>query len=494
MSIAWTPHAGQKLGMKFLLSHPSAALFASPGTGKTTIVYGAFKILQKKKFARKMLVIAPLKPAHLVWGPEASKWTDFEHLRVEVLHGPDKDAALARDADVYVINPDGLDWLLDARRTTNARGKVSVTIDLKGFKALGFDTLVLDELTLWKHTGSGRHKALKQVIATFQRRWGLTGTPAPNGLQDLFGQVYMLDMGRAFGPFVTHFRNEFFVPSFDGYTYHLARDAEKRIYERLRPLVLRLEATDYVDMPMVVPTLRKFPLPAGARKLYDKLEEDMIAEMHGVPITAVTAAALSTKIRQIASGGIYIDELMVELLGKKVGKMEKIEGSGRPWLLVHNEKTEMLDDLTEELNGEPLLVAYEFHHDLARIEKWYRNRFKEEIPNIGSGVAPKRSAEIEREWNAGNLPVLAGHPRSMGHGLNLQQSGNQIAWYSTTWDLELYDQLIARVARQGSKHKRVFVHHFVAEKTIDETIYFVLNSKRKTQNALLEALKIIKRR
>lgn len=489
MSIAWHPHAGQKLGVSFLLKHPSAGLFADPGVGKTTMVMGAFKILQKKKLASRMLVIAPLKPCHLVWGPESQKWTDFAHLRVEVLHGPGKDEALARDADIYVINPEGLDWLLDATRTTNRKGRVSVTIDLKGFKALGFDTLVLDELTLWKHTSSGRHKALKQVVATFARRWGLTGTPAPNGLIDLFGQAYMLDLGRAFGPFITKFRNEFFVPSYDGHSYNLSIGAEKRIYERLKPLVLRLKATDYVDMPMIVPTIRKFPLPPAARKFYDKLEEEMVAELNGTTLTAVTASTLSTKIRQIASGGVYVDDVVSEILGKKTPKTEVITSTGRPWLHIHNEKTELLDDLVEELNGSPLFIGYEFHHDLARIEKWHKGRFKTDIPNLGSGVSTARAKALEAEWNAGKLPVLTGHPRSVGHGLNLQSSGNHIVWYTTPWDLELYDQFIGRIARQGSKHKRVFVHHLIAEKTIDERIYAVLNSKRKTQNALLEALK-----
>lgn len=489
MSEPWKPHAGQKKAVKFLVEHANAGLFADPGTGKTSAVYAAFLFLKKRKLARKMLVIAPLKPAWLVWPAEAQKWTDFTGLRVEVLHGPGREEAIRRDADVYVINPDGLDWLLGAERSKTKSGKVSVSIDYAGFRDLGFDVLVLDELTLWKHTQSGRHKALKQVIGTFQRRWGLTGTPAPNGLIDLFGQCYMLDMGKAFGPYVTHFRNAFFVPSFDGNGYLLQAGAQDRIYERLRPLVLRLVASDYVDMPDIVQNVIKFKLPPDVKKLYDKLEDDMVAWMDDNVISAVNAAAVSTKLRQVVSGGVYIDETINDILGKKKSKSIITEG-GRSWINLHDEKTDLIADLVEELNGQPLLVGYDFHHDLDRLTR----RFGKDVPNLGSGVSPKKMLEIERAWNAGDIPLLLGHPRSMGHGLNLQGSGNHCAWYSMTWDLELYDQFIRRIARQGSKHRRVFVHHLLAEGTIDTRIFYVLRNKSKTQNALLTALQDMKRR
>lgn len=485
MSIPWKPHNGQKMAVKFLLEHAAAGLFADPGVGKTSAVYGAFKVLQKKKLAKKMLVIAPLKPCWLVWPLERDKWTDFEHLRIEVLHGPKKDEALARDADVYVINPDGLDWLLDAKRIKNPKtGKVQVVVDLNRFKKFGFDTLVLDELTLWKHHQSGRHKALKQVVGSFQRRWGLTGTPAPNGLIDLFGQVYMLDMGKAFGPYITHFRQQFFVPSYDGFGWNLKKDAEQLIYDRLRPLVLRLAAEDYVDMPMIVENVLKFDLPDHVQKVYDALEEDMFTTLEGHPIAAANAAAVSTKLRQVCSGGVYIDDVLSRIMGKK---MVRASG-GRDWVALHDEKTDLISDLVEELNGEPLLVAYDFHHDLARLQ----HRFGKDVPYIGGGTSPAVATQIERDWNLGKIPLLLGHPQSMGHGLNLQKSGSHIAWYSLTWNLELYDQFIGRIARQGSTNRRVFIHHLLAKGTIEERIFWVLRSKDKTQNALLTALKDIR--
>jgi SNF2 family DNA or RNA helicase len=433
-----------------------------------------------------MLVIAPLKPCYLVWPLEVQKWIDFYDFKVEVLHGPKKDEALEREADIYVINPDGLDWLLEAKKSKNQRGKIKVDVDVKAFAAMGFDTLVLDELTLWKHHGSGRHKALKAVLGTFARRWGLTGTPVPNGLIDLFGQIYMLDMGRSFGPYITHFRQQYFLPSFDGFGWNLQKDADARIHERIRPLVLRLAAEDYVDMPMIVENIKKFELPKNVQKIYDELEADAITYLEGHPIAAANAAAVSTKLRQVASGGVYIDEVVSQIMGKKA---VRVRGE-RDWVALHDEKTDMIEDLVEELNGEPLLVAYDFHHDLARLQK----RFGKDVPCIGGGTSPQRATEIEALWNQRKIPLLLGHPQSMGHGLNLQRGGSHVAWYSLTWNLELYDQFNGRIARQGSIHKRVFVHHLLAKGTLEERIFWVLRNKDKTQNALLEAMKDLRRK
>jgi SNF2 family DNA or RNA helicase len=480
--IPWTPHKGQKLGVKFLLEHAAAALLADPGVGKTSMVLAAFAFLKKRKLANKMLVIAPLKPVWLVWPYEVLKWKDFFHLRVEVLHGPDKAEALERDADIYVINPDGLDWLLDAERKKNIRGRVSVTTDVKAFKALGFDTLVLDELTLWKHPGSGRHKALKTVLDTFSRRWGLTGTPVPNGLLDLFGQVYCLDMGRSFGPYITHFRREYFLPSFDGFGWNLQKGAEQRIYDRIKPLALRLDANDYIDMPALVENVIKFDLPTDAQRIYNELEEDLFTKLDTATITAANAASASTKCRQVASGGIYLNTPMSEAptLVKKLGRLGK-----REVLHLHDEKTELVADLVEELQGSPLLVAYDFNHDLERLQK----RFGKDVPYIGGGTSTARATELEGLWNAGKIPLLLGHPQSIGHGLNLQQAGNHVCWYSPTWNLELHDQFNGRVRRQGQKSNRVFVHYLLARDTVDEIIYWAIKAKNKTQTSLLAALK-----
>lgn len=472
MTEPWKPHAGQKRMVKFLIENNAAALFADPGLGKTSTVYAAFSFLKKHDIAKRMLVIAPLRPAQLVWPAEQQKWKDFAHLKVVVLHGKDKDALLHSDADVCVTNPESLDWLLDARKdNSGAGGKVRVTCDLKAFRRLGFDTLVLDELTLWKRTSTVRFKSLKAVRPTFARAWGLTGTPIPNGLLDLFGQCLILDMGRAFGPYVTGYRRQFFVPDYTGWNWRLQEGAEERIYDRLRPLALRLAAEDYVDMPDLVENVVRFDLPPEARKIYKELEDEFIAEVEGGTIVASNAAAASTKLRQCTNGAVYTSD--------------PSDAGPRRWSHVHDGKLDLLTELVEGLQGTPLLCFYDFEHDLQRILK----RFGKDTPNIGSGVGARRATEIERAWNAGEVPLLLGHPMSIGHGLNLQGSGNHVAWFGLPWARDLLDQGNGRVRRQGSRHQTVFAHYLVARGTIDEAVVGALRSKEKVQTALLRALR-----
>ena len=483
----WVPSRDQVKGMKFLLEHAAAGLFADPGCRKTSIVYGAFKILRKKGLARKMLVIAPLRVARLVWPAEARKWIEFNDLRIEVLHGPKKAEALRRDADVYIVNYDGLDWLLGATRTRSERtGRVSVTVDLAGFRKLGFDTLVCDELSRLKHTQSGRHKAVKAISGTFARRWGLTGSPAANGLEGLFGQTLILDQGRSFGPYITHYRNKYFLPSYDGFGYVLRKGAEEEIYARLRPLILRLEAT---DLPDLVENVIRFDLPPDARKIYDQMEDIMLARLGAEVVVAANAGVASIKCRQIANGGLYRDPDVEKLLrGRK---------AEREWFNIHDGKTNLVEELIDELQGKPLLVAYDFRHDLDRLRKRFGVReellFDGDLPILGAGVSPKREAAIEAAWNRGELPLLLGHPQSVGHGLNLQGSGNaHVCFYAGTWDEELHDQFIRRVRRGGNTARRVFAHYLLARDTVDEAVFFALHQKGRVQKAFLDALKNIR--
>lgn len=464
----WRPHLGQKKAVKFLLEHAAGGLFATPGTGKTSAVYAAFKVLKKRCLANKMLVIAPLRPVSLVWPLEAKKWIDFRDLRVEILHGKDKEKALLRDADVYVINYEGLAWLFDIQVHRSPTGKKSVTINAAKFQKYGFDTLVVDELSRVKHPQSITFKTLKPALQFFSRRWGLTGSPAPNGLTDLFGQCYIMDMGRTFGQYITHFRNQYCNPSKDGFGWVVREGADKEIYNRIKPLVLRLAAEDYVDMPDLVPRRIMFDLPPEVRQTYDEMEEDMFSRLAAGEVVAANAAAASSKCRQIANGGVYLEDQ-----------------DERKWSNLHTMKVDLLHDLYEELQGEPILVAYEFNHDLDRL----LIRFGKNTPYIGGGVSTRRAAEIEGAWNRGEIPLLLGHPKSIGHGLNLQASGFHVCWHSMIWDLEMYQQFTGRVHRQGQKAKRVFVHHIMASKTLDETIWYTLQQKDKTQNALFEALK-----
>lgn len=444
--------------------------------GKTAVVLKALDALIKGKVAKRTLVIAPLRVCQLVWPTEPNEWEDLKHLRVGLLHGKNKEQILAdrKNYDILVINPEGLEWLLCG---PNSRG----VVNKKRFKSFDFDTLVIDELTKFKTTSSQRFKLLKQVLPTFQRRWGLTGTPAPNGLMDLFGQMYMLDMGNALGQYVTHYRTRYFYNTDGmGWKWALNAGAAELIYEKIKPLAMRAAAEDHLELPQVQPLKIMVELPPKVRELYAKVEYDLLAKLEDRTVTAANAAAASTKCRQICNGAVYIDDDIAA----------KVEGKKRDVLFLHDEKLNALESLIDELQGEPMLVAYEFNHDLARLRK----RFPD-APYIGSGVTEKKAKEIEAAWNAGALPLLFGHPSSMGHGLNFQKGHAQhVCWFSMLWDLELYDQFIKRVLRQGNKALRVYVHHIMARGTIDEVIFQVQRHKAKTQTALLEALKSRKRR
>lgn len=477
----WTPHNYQKKAVKFLLEHAAAALFLDPGLGKTSITLAAIKILKKKKLLDKVLIIAPLRVAHSVWPGELDKWSDFEDLKVVVLHGPKKEELLEEDADIYVINPEGLDWLLQVKKTRTLSGKVQVSVDLSRWKKLGFDTLVVDELSKFKNTQSVRFKAMKLVTHTFARRWGLTGSPASNGLMGLFGQCYMLDQGRTLGKYITKYRSEYFDKGYDGFSWDLKDGADERIYQRLAPLALRMSAEDYLKMPKLVENNIKIELPDPVRQIYNELEHGLVSSIDNKVVTAATAAVASVKCRQVANGGIYLDP--------DVEALVKVPKGSREWVNLHTEKVDALADLIEELQGSPVLVAYDFAHDLDRL----RQKLGLDVPYIGSGVSPKKFKAIEAEWNAGKLPVLLGHPQSIAHGLNLQEVGNHVCWHSMTWDFELYDQFIRRILRQGNRHKRVFVHHFIANDTVDESMYYAIKSKKKGQDALFDALKKLAR-
>lgn len=465
----WSPHTYQRKGVKFLLEHAAAALFWDPGLGKTSVTLAAFSFLKKQKVATKALVIAPLRVAHNVWPNEIAEWADFNHLKVCVLHGPKKEELLQSDADIFVINPEGLEWLI------YGQGNPRKIFDLKAWRKLGFDTLIIDELTKFKHSKGVRFKALKHVLGTFARRWGLTGSPAANGLLDLFGQCYVLDEGHSLGRYISHYRAEYFLnPDNQGWSWVLKAGAAERIYERIRPLALRLAAEDYLDMPPLVDVWDMLELPPKMRRIYEDIEEALLAKVEDKRIVAANAAAVSAKLRQIANGGVYIDGDIAAI----------IDGRERSTLHLHDVKTEWLQDLVESLNGSPLLIAYEFKHDLERIQKAFKD-----IPYIGGGVSTAQAKDHIKAWNAGEYPVMAVHPASAGHGLNLQGgSAAHLAFYSLTWDFDQYDQLIRRIWRQGTKASKIFRYHAIMKGTVDETMRHALAGKNRTQQALFKAL------
>lgn len=481
--VPWQPRSYMKRAVKFLLEHAAAGLLLDPGLGKTSITLAAIKMLIKNKMVGKVLVIAPVRVCYEVWPAEIAKWKDFKDLRIQILHGPNKDKALATEADIYVINFEGLDWLFKTKKTKTTSAKTgrmttSVSVDTRRWKSLGFDLLVVDELSKVKHTNTNRFKALKLVIGTFARRWGLTGSPSSNGLLDLFGQCYILDQGNALGPYISRYRSMYFDPSYDGYNWVLREGSKEKIYERVAPLMLRMSANDYLDMPALIENNIYVDLPDHVMDVYNHLEDDLIARIGDKTIVAATAASASIKCRQVANGGIYLDQDVLTLI--------KAPKTNRAWVNLHTKKVDALADLIEELQGNPLLVAYDFEHDLDRL----REKLGQDVPYIGGGVSMKRSSELVKLWNAGKLPWLLGHPQSMAHGLNLQEVGHHICWHSLTWNFELYDQFIRRILRQGNKSKKIFNHHLLARGTLDDKIMLpVLKSKRNGQEAFFTALK-----
>lgn len=428
-----------------------------------------------------MLIVAPLRPMRLVWPAEAHKWTDFHELKVAVLHGWRRDELLASDADVCVTNFESLDWITDAKWVANPSNpkRKQLVVDLRRFKALGFDTLVVDEVSRLKHYKSNRSRTVQIIANTFARRWGLTGTPAGNGLEGLFGQCLAIDGGRTFGPYITHFRARYMLPHPSGFGWLMRKGANDEIYERVKPMAIRLEARGTAP---VVDNVLKFDLPPAARRVYDALEEEMVARIGERKVVAVSAGVASMKCAQVAEGGIYLDPDVRELLAGR-------RPADREWEDLHEEKVDLVEELVEELNGQPLLVAYDFRHGLERLKRRFKN-----VAVLGSGVSPKEEARIEAAWNANDLPILLGHPQSIGHGLNLQRGGaRHLAFHSLSWDWELVDQMIRRLRRRGGAD-RVTVHWLVARDTVDEVKFWAVRGKAKTQDALLDALKNVRKR
>lgn len=463
----WIPKPHQDVAVRFLIKHHYAALLMDPGLGKTTVALRAFQVVRKARSCHNALVIAPKRVAYNVWthdeGGEFWEWAeDFGDLEVTLLHGPKKDERLKEDADIYVTNVDSIRWLVED-------GGLDFLIRKKKV-----DCLIIDELSRFKRPKIKRFKMIKPFLGRFRRRWGLTGSPAPNGLIDLFGQIYMIDQGATLGQYITRYRHKYFYPSgYGGYTWTLQEGSEKKIHKALKKVAVSMRAQDHLELPALITQNLWVNLPQKVRKHYNDLEKKYITAIEEDMIIAANAAVARGKCRQAASGGLYVDE------GHRKRKS----------IMLHDEKTNALMELINELQGQPLLVAYEFHHDLERISVAFKKK-KWEVHALNGKTTEKRTSELIKMWNFGLLRVLFAHPAAVGHGLNLQKSsGSHICWYSLTWDFELYDQFIRRVWRQGNDSERVVVHRILARDTVDSDIEKVLKKKKRRQDALIEALK-----
>ena len=448
----WNPHQYQQNAVKFLVENGSGQLWLDPGLGKTSITLEAIKILKAANAINKVLILAPLRPCYAVWPEEIQKWDNFNGMSISILHGATKDKKLHDNSLIHVINFEGLQWLAS-------------TIKRLGIK-MPYDMLVVDEISYLKNTRTQRFKALSPMLDQFKRRFGLTGSPAPNSLMDIFGPQLVIDRGATFGKYITHFRTNYFYPTgYGGYTWQIQAGAEEKIHEALANKVLRMSAQDYLDLPELIYNRVYVHLPEKAMKLYKDLEDKLLIDIENGQVTAMNAAVAVGKCQQIANGAIYLD------------------GEERQTQEVHDEKLIAVADIVEELSGQPCIIGYHFKHDLERLQKLFPD-----APVIGSGVSGDKMTGIINRWNMGQVPILLAHPQSAGHGLNLQGAGHAVIWFSNTWSLEIFEQFIRRLWRQGQRNN-IVVHQIIAKKTIDEAIVAAINSKDKTQQSLMLAIK-----
>lgn len=471
----WNPHRYQLRAMELAVTRPdgAAAIFADPGLGKTSISYGVIKILKDHGMFRRALVVAPRRPANSTWPRERDKWTQFSAFTIASAMGSrlQRREALCAKSDILITHYDLL----------ASRGDVVGLVEMieEQEKITGifpFDVLILDESTKVKNSSTARYKALKKIAHKFERRILLTGTPAPNGLHDLFGQITTADGGVRLGTTLGRFHREYFTPEFiPGVPvpkWNPQRDAEERIFAKIGDMCLRLKAEDYIDMPERLFNTIAVQAPADAMKAYRKVERDYIAGWKNGTIKASNAASSAMKLRQIASGTVYAND----------------EHDARVVEHLHSAKAEALIDLIEEQEGQPLMVCVAFRSEVEYLRRVLADEGYGDVPYIIGGITDKRANELEDRWNRGEIPVLLVHPTTVSLGLNLQAGGNAVCWYSLTWNLEEFDQTNRRVWRQGQQSKTCVIHMITTEGTIDQRIAETLSSKDADQSRLFAAL------
>ena len=439
------PHDYQRYVTSYIEENLISAIFLDMGLGKTIITLTAIFDLTLDSFqVRKVLVIAPLRVARDTWPLEIEKWDHLKGLKYKVAVGTEAErkAALMQKAQVYIINRENVDWLIN-----------------KGGVPFDFDMVVIDELSSFKSHQAKRFKALMKVRPKVNRIVGLTGTPASNGLMDLWAEFRLLDMGHRLGRFIGRYREDYFVPDKRNqqiiFSYKAKPGAEEAIYEKISDITISMKGSDYLKLPDLVINEVSVKLSEDELKTLDEMKKELITTIEGEEITAANAAALSGKLLQMANGAVYDDNGEV--------------------IQIHDKKLDALEDLIEAANGKPVLIAYWFKHDLSRILK----RFPAEKLDTTESI---------KRWNAGEISVAVIHPASAGHGLNLQVGGSTLIWFGLTWSLELYQQTNARLWRQGQKDA-VVIHHLITKETIDERVMKALKNKDNTQAALIDAVK-----
>lgn len=444
-------HFYQTYCVEYIKTHEVSAILLDCGLGKTVIALTALSDLLFDSFeVSRILVIAPLRVARDTWTAEINKWDHLKLLSFSVAVGTETEriTALREPADIYIINRENVQWLIESS---------GIPFD--------FDMVVIDELSSFKSYQSKRFKALMKVRPKVKRIVGLTGTPSSNGLMDLFAEFKLLDMGARLGRFIGQYRTAYFTPDKRNgqivFSYKPLTYAEEAIYKQISDISISMKSTDYLKMPELISSEYKVHLSEKERKAYDNMKSELVLNLPDGEITAANAAALSGKLSQMANGAIYSDD--------------------ESTIEIHNRKLDALEDIIESANGKSLLVTYWFKHDLARIEK--------RLHELHLPFAKLDSSDSIRKWNNGEIPVALIHPASAGHGLNLQSGGSTLVWFGLTWSLELYQQTNARLWRQGQSAETVVIQHILTANTIDEQIMKALQTKDKTQSALVDAVK-----
>lgn len=447
----YSPHEYQRYATEYIETHPVAAILLDMGLGKTSITLTALNNLLFDSFkVRRILVIAPLRVARNTWGAEIEKWDHLDSLHYSVAVGTETErlAALKKQADIYLINRENVQWLIT---------ESGIPFD--------FDMVVIDELSSFKNHQTKRFRALMKVRPKVKRIVGLTGTPSSNGLMDLWAEFRLLDMGERLGRFIGQYRTSYFRPDKQNgqvvFSYKPLPGAEKQIYSRISDITISMKSTDHLRMPELINSRYTVYLSERENSRYEELKEELVLQLPDGEVTAANAASLSGKLSQMANGAVYTDA-----------------GETIP---VHERKLDALEDIIEAANGKPMLVAYWFRHDLERIT--------ERLQKLKIPYARLDTDGSIQKWNAGEIPVALIHPASAGHGLNLQSGGNTLVWFGLTWSLELYQQTVARLWRQGQESETVVVQHIITKGTIDERIMKALSEKDTTQAALIDAVK-----
>lgn len=447
----YNPHDYQKYATNFIEENNIAAVLLSMGLGKTVITLSALNDLLFDSFEiHKVLIVAPLRVARTTWSDEIKKWDHLKNLKYSIVVGTESERirALNTKADIYIINRENIQWLVEE----------------SGIK-FQFDMIVVDELSSFKNGKSKRFQSLMKVRQLAKRIVGLTGTPASNGLMDLWSEYKLLDFGKRLGRFITNYRNQYFAPDKRNgmvvFSYKPLPFAEETIYSKISDITISMKSNDYLKMPALIKNEYKVQMSEEELEVYKSLRNDMILDLDDEEISVANAAALSNKLSQLANGAIYTDEHLVKE--------------------VHKRKLDALEDLIEASYGKPVLVAYWFKHDLERIKK--------RLTELKVNFDEIKSESSIRKWNEGKLTVGLIHPASAGHGLNLQSGGSTLIWFGLTWSLELYEQTNARLYRQGQKSDVVVIEHIITEGTIDKDILTALENKNNTQESLIKAVK-----